>query len=220
MSAQPTPQVEQDAAALVARLIELSPRLTAGQRQAFTEQLQQAGLGGVSPDAASDLQRRLGHSSRDRLDLGRVAAMAGELAEVVTRIDGLVTDLWRRIVPNSQVRKTPSAGMTLSRFAAGDAETDRSRLEAELALLQKVTVSLVGAIKPAAGRFARRHLELYGAAAVEEAERDAGGRGMGIEARCWKRYSELCDTMDVEAYEREILQVVADEAERLARGRA
>jgi hypothetical protein len=215
-----------DAETLVARLTELAPSLTPAQRQSATERLQRAGLAASAPGASGlpsapvdEIQRLLSHGSRDQLDAARALAMAAALADVAIRLDAVMTDLWRRLSPNSSVKKTPSVRMTLSRFAAGDAETDRAAVDAELTLLQKVTVSLASAIKPAAGRFARRHLEMYGSEAVEEAERDAAGRGMGFEARCWKRYQQMCADMDVEAYERELLQLVAEEADRLMRGR-
>lgn len=215
-----------DADALVARLAELASSMTPAQRQAATERLQRAGFAGSMGPAGlpaaptEELQRVLSHGSRDQLDAARAIGMAAALGDLAFRLDAVMSDLWRRLAPNSSVRKTPSVRMTLSRFAAGDAELDRAAVDAELTLLQQVTVSLASAIKPAAGRFARRHLEMYGSEAVEEAERDAAGRGMGFETRCWKRYQQVCADMDVDAYERELLQLVADEAERLMRGRS
>lgn len=211
-----------DPSFLIARLIELSSGMTPGQKQAAAAELQKAGFaltgeGGLPESEARALQSALGHGPRDTLDAGRSLELAAVLSDFAIKLDVLMTDIWRKIAPNSTIRKSATLRVTLGRFASGDRDTARPQVEQEIALLRQITAGVASAISRAAPQFARKHLERFGATEIERAVREEGG-GWGMESKCWKKYQQICASIDIEAAERELLAVIAEHAEKLIRG--
>jgi hypothetical protein len=137
-------------------------------------------------------------------------------ADLVLKLDAMMTDIWRKVAPNSAIRKSATLRVTMGRFAAGDEQISRAQVESELALLRQITAGVASAISRAAPQVARKHLDRFGATEIERAVRDEGG-GYGLEGKCWKKYQEVCAKLDAEAAERELLAIIAEHAEKLIR---
>jgi hypothetical protein len=200
------------------------PASSALERSQVMERLRQSGLTApvVSPGAlpeagARALQQALSQGPRDQLDVERTLELAAMLSDLVLRLDAMMTDIWRKVAPQSSIRKAATLRVTLSRFAAGDPQITRAQAEAELALLRQITAGIASAISRAAPQVTRRHLDRFGAAEVERAVRDEGSGSLGIEAKCWKKYQQVCATLDADAMERELLAIIAEHAEKLIR---
>lgn len=205
-------------------LIGLFAGASPADRQRVMDRLQQAGLttagspsAGLPEGPSRALQQALSQGPRDRLDPERTLELGAMLADLTLKLDAMMTDIWRKVAPQSSIRKSATLRVTLARFAAGDAQTTRAQAEAELALLRQITAGIASAISRAAPQVARRHLDRFGAAEVERAVRDEGSGGLGLEARCWKKYQQVCATLDAEGAERELLAIIAEHAEKLIR---
>jgi len=194
------------------------------ERQQVIDCLHHAGLSASAaaspalPEAASRaLQQALSQGPRDRLSVERTLELTAMLSDLALKLDAMMTDIWRKVAPLSSIRKAATLRVTLSRFAAGDPQITRAQAEAELTLLRQITAGIASAISRAAPQVARRHLDRFGAAEVERAVRDEGSGNLGLEARCWKKYQQVCTTLDADAMERELLAIIAEHAEKLIR---
>jgi hypothetical protein len=229
---QPNPAAT--AAAHVAGLLGVWPQLSGPERQAVADRLAAMGVGGVGGaaeaapatgpsmglprEAMQSLQRALALGPRDLPDLERTLELAALLSDLVLKLDAMMTDIWRKVAPNSAIRKAATLRVTLSRYAAGDPQISKAQAEAELALLRQITAGVASAISRAAPQMARRHIERFGAVEIERAVRDEGGAGgFGMEGKCWKKYQQACATLDAEAAERDVLAMIAEHAEKLIR---
>lgn len=211
-------------AAAADRLLELLASAGPAEREQVVNRLRQAGLAaqpataaGLPQAASRALQQALSQGPRDQLNVERTLELAAMLADLTLKLDAMMTDIWRKVAPQSSIRKAATLRVTLARFAAGDDQTTRAQAEAELTLLRQITAGIASAISRAAPQVARRHLDRFGAAEVERAVRDEGSGGLGLDAKCWKKYQQVCATLDAEAAERELLAVIAEHAEKLIR---
>lgn len=206
----------------MARLIELASRMTPGEKQAAAEELKRAGFalqgeGGLPEGPLTALQKVLGHTAKDRIEPGRVVEMAELLLDVMTlQLDPLVTQLWKRMAPNSLHKKQETLRVTLSRFAAGDRETVRAQVEREIGALRKLTSALLSATAGASPQVVQKQMERFGPTEIERAVKDEGVK-WSFEATCWNRYKTLCASMDRNVAEREVMAIIVKEAERLLR---
>jgi len=193
-----------DPSFLLARLIEVSRGMTPGQKESAAGELKKAGFAlhgdaGLPEVPAKALHAALGLSARDHLDAGRVTELATMLASVAILLDNIVPAVWGRLAPTSGTRKT--------------AETVRLQVDGDAETLRRITSGMIGAIKAAAGRFAREYLQRLDPAAIEQEVRSRGR--FNIDGNCWKEYQQRAGAVDADALEREFISIFVTEAERL-----
>jgi len=207
-----------DPSFLLARLIEVSRGMTPGQKESAAGELKKAGFAlhgdaGLPEVPAKALHAALGLSARDHLDAGRVTELATMLASVAILLDNIVPAVWGRLAPTSGTRKTATLKTVLPRFASGDKETVRLQVDGDAETLRRITSGMIGAIKAAAGRFAREYLQRLDPAAIEQEVRSRGR--FNIDGNCWKEYQQRAGAVDADALEREFISIFVTEAERL-----
>lgn len=223
---------ERDPQALVARLVALSSSMTADEKRAAAERLHAAGLtvtsdSGQRPPSppphlaqgsAQALQATLGHGPKDTLDPARALELARLTADFAASMDKGVWLNWKKLAPNSKIKRTGNAKTTMARFAAGDPDVSQSQLEQELKRMRDLAVGIMSAIEDVGRQFAQHHLSRFAPGEIESAAKIGKGAMTAIEAACWRKYVELAAPRDSEAIEEEVRGVVAEYTEKFISG--
>lgn len=217
-----------DAGALVGRLVELAPSLSAGERAVVVRRLRDAGLAersgsgaaadpGLSAAQTAGLVAALQHRGAEPVDPARVVQATIRLVEFVASLDQLVWNTWKAISPESAIKRGTPIRAALEKYICGE-DAAASSLPQDLERLRQVTAALTAAVGQAGRQFAQRHQQRFAPAEIERAARDEGT--WNVEARSWAKYQQLAAVNDVESMQLEIMAAVAAYAEALLRGAA
>jgi hypothetical protein len=213
----------QDPNFLVARLIERAAQLSDRERKVLIGRLQEAGLASISQsvwpeEAAVALRQRL-RLPGEQLDPVRVLEAVGMLADLALRLDQLVWSAWQQIAPRTTIRRDKPLQATVKAFLAGSQDIPRGQVAGDLEKLRQLIASLVSAVGQTGRQFASRHLAKFSPINIEAvASMEGGGIFVGKEAKCWKKYVELADTLNEASIESEITETIANYAESLMKG--
>ena len=213
----------QDPNFLVARLIERAADLSERERKVLIGRLQEAGLASLAQsvwpeDAEAALRQNL-RLPGDRIDPTRTLELVGMLADFALRLDQLVWSAWQQISPRSTIRRDKPLQAELKAFLTGSQDVPRGQVAGDLEKLRQLIASLVSAIGQTGRQFASRHLAKFSPINIEAvASMEGGGLFVGKEAKCWKKYVELADTLNEVAIESEITETIANYSESLMKG--
>ncbi len=180
-----------------------------------------ASVGGAGLDdtAARDLRAKLGLGAAEGISASRVGELAVMLVEYSASLDQLVWNIWsKRIAPNSRVRKAAPLQRVMARFAAGDPDATRLGVSQELAMSRQLAASLTASIAQAGRQFARVHLMKFNPSAIEAAAKPERKPLEAFGVTCWRKYNELASSVTEETIEAELLGVVKEYVESLAKG--
>ncbi len=218
MTASKTDAMElQDPAFLVQRLCELSARLPQAQKEALTARLAAAGLGGTTgptwpAEPLSKLHSRLQLDDGLEPHAGHSLELLQMLAELTMSIEQIAWNMWKTIVPASQLRRGVALQRLMSRFLADDPDVPRGQIAGELERLRKINAALLSAVGQTGRQFAHQFATKLLPSEIEAAVR-SGPKKMfaGIEVSCWKRYCELAtESLDEAAIDHEIREIVRE----------
>jgi len=214
----------QDPNFLVARLIDRSAELGEGERKVLVERLKEAGLARVSQgawpeEAEATLRQDLRLPNDGNVDPTRTLELVGMLADFALRLDQLVWSSWQRIAPRSNIRRDKALQQTLKAFLMGDQDVPRGQVAGDLEKLRQLIASLVAAVGQAGRQFASRHLAKFSPVEIEAlASMEGGGFLVSKEVKCWRKYTELADTLNEASIDSEIMDTIANYAENLMKG--
>ncbi len=213
----------QDPNFLVARLIECAAELGEGERKVLAERLREAGLATVSQGvwpAESEAQlRQVLRLAEPAIDPVRTLELVGMLADFALRLDQLCWGSWRRISPKSNIRQDNKLQEALKRNIVGDQDVPRGQVAADLEKLRQLIASLVSAVGQAGRQFASRHVARFSPHEIEAlANLESGGFLVSKDTKCWRKYTELADSLNEAAIENEIMETIANYAENLMKG--
>lgn len=218
----------QDYMFLVSRLVQIAPSLTEEQRKTATARLRDAGLtdaaasgpGEWPAQPAKALRAKLQLTDKDKIDAARLLELAGELVAFAASLDQLVWATWKQVAPKSDLKRPALVQRTCGRFVAGDPETARPQVAADVDRLRQLTAGLISAIAQAGNLFAQRHVGKFSVANIEVYADKMPGMLVGKEVKCWRQYKELATAMDIQTIEKEIQNAIAEYTETLIKGRS
>ena len=207
----------QDPAFLVQRLCELAPKLPQAQKEALIARLTDAGLAPASGPAwpAEPLNKL---SARLQLDdglqphAGHTLELLQMLAELATSIEQIAWNMWKAIVPNSNLRRGTPLQRLMSRFLADDPDVPRGQVSQELERLRKINAALLSSVGQTGRQFAHKYASRLSPAEIEAAVRSAPKKMFAApEVACWKKYTELAtEHLNEAAIDHEIREIVRE----------
>lgn len=224
MSQSPTDARElRDASFLVSRLAELAPTMSPQERQAAAVRLREAGLSTEGrrawPDQQADKVRAaLKLPDTAEIDPARALEMLQTLYEFAASLDQLTWGTWKAIAPRSEIRGAGEVRQTLPNYLAGDQDLPRADVLRNLERLRQLTASLVSAISQTGRQYAQNHYQQFAPPRIEEWSKQEKGAFETLPVACWRKYKELFGTSDQATIERDIMQMIADYAEKLMKG--
>jgi len=212
-----------DASFLVERLVDLAPTLSESQRQAVIDRLGDAGLSAAGrqawpAQAAEKLRAHLKLPEGAGLDPLRSLELLQMQVDFCLSLDQLIWSTWKAIAPRSEVRGAGELRKTIAPFLKGDQDVARGEVMMHMEKLRQLTASLVSAVSQTGRQFAQSHYTRFNPDLIEEvAKRDKKAlEAIGVAA--WRKYREIVGTADQATIEREIMQLIADYAEKLMKG--
>lgn len=214
---------------IVRDFLELAPKMSGEQREDMKQKL--AALGfivtsnkPIEGDALTDVQAKLKLGPDDPIDPQRLGKLFAALADVMLTLDQLAWNLWRSAAPKSTIRRDTSQGdlrMLMRRSIEGDAEASAAQVQKQLEATRQLIAGLLAGLGPAGKNFSKRYQQRYTPDAIRETVKAEGGGGGlfgNIEAKCWKKYTELAAEITEATIESDVQEAVVKYAEDLIRG--
>jgi len=219
--------VDESPEALVERLVHAAPLLTPRKLQELGAKLQAAGFLEVKTTTLLDappeeLLKRFPMEPGVPVDLQRVYRLLATMADFVISMDQLVWQIWRSISPRSRIRKdvSPTGDFRAmgARYLSGDKEVAIGQISGIIDRLRQLIAGIIAGIGPAGRGFSRKHLAKFSPEAIKEVAGLEAGFMVGIEQKCWRKYSELAKELSEDMIESEILEALGRYAEDLMKG--
>ncbi len=212
-----------DASFLVDRLSDIAPTLSEQEREAVAAKLRDAGLSTagrqVWPEhAAEKLRAHLKIPEGMELDPVRTVELLQLQLEFTLSLDQLVWSTWKAISPRSDIRGAGELKKTISPYLQGDQDVARGEVMMHLEKLRQLTAALISAISQTGRQFAQQHYTRFNPDNIEDAAKQEKKALEGIGVAAWRKYKELVGTTDQATIEREIMQLIAEYADRLMKG--
>lgn len=225
----PSAVAQQTPEEIVKSFLHLVPQLSVEQREVVKLQLAAQGMviSNNSPlegDALTEVQAKLKLDAKEVIDPQRLGKLFALFADVTLTLDQLTWNVWRSAAPKSGIRRDSSQGDLRSltrRSLTGDAEASAAQVQKQLESTRQLIAGLLAGLGPAGKNFARRYQQRYAPDAIREAVRAEGGAGglfSSVEARCWKKYTDLAAEISAASIENDVQEAVVKYAEDLIRG--
>ena len=213
---------------IVKAFLQLVPQLSAEQREGVKQKLAALGMiistsNPLEGEALAEVQARLKLGRDDPVDPQRLGKLFAAFAEAMLTLDQLAWNVWRSAAPKSSIRRDTAQGdlrMLTRRSLSGDAEASAAQVQKQLEATRQLVAGLLAGLGPAGRNFARRYQQRYAPDAVRETVRAEGGGGVfaNLEARCWKKYTDLAAELTDATIENDVQEAVVKYAEDLIRG--
>lgn len=210
------------------RFLQTLPRLTPEQKLQFQAKLHAAGwteapVGALPDDVHTELLQRLRLKPDQSIDIARLGRLSSALTELFITVDQFVWTVWKTIAPKSTLRRDASLGdlrQAFSRYLSGEQEITAAQITQQLDRTRQLTAGLLAAIGPSGRNYARRHMARYAPEAIRDAVRTEGGSSLfsSVEAKCWKKYTDLAGELNEAAIESEIQDAIVKYADELMKG--
>ena len=225
----PSAVAQQTPDEIIKSFLQLAPALSGEQRETIKQRL--AALGfivttnkPIEGDALTDVQAKLKMAPEDPIDPQRLGKLFAALADVMITLDQLAWNVWRSAAPKSTIRRDISQGdlrLMLRRALTGDVEMSTGQVQKQLEATRQLIAGLLAGLGPAGRNFARRYHQHYAPDAIREVVRtEGGGTGLfaNVEAKCWKKYTELASELTDATIENDVQSAVVKYAEDVIRG--
>ena len=229
LSAQSAPSDDNEIAssgvhALLDRLVELSPDMTADERLMVYTRLEEAGLiakqhqAGWSLNAEEAVIKKLGFSKEGPLDADRVLQLLIEQTQFMSQIARIVRATWQELSPRSAILPSAELAPMIEKFVTGDPDISRSQVDDEMERTRRLTAAMIAAIGRLGQVLSEKLTRELGVAALEQAARQDKRWHEGIEATAWRVYKERSELFDETELDREIRRLLVEYTESVARG--
>jgi hypothetical protein len=218
------PAAPQTPEALLERLVNLAPTLSAEQRASFAQQLQHAGFATEKADPGFTLPpevlKRIGLEGSASINTERGAKTFGMLIDMVLTLDQLVWTLWKQIAPRSVVRKEAEFAKLSGEYLSGSAEVSSAQVLQSLERTRRMIAGLLGGLGRAGSAYARERARLFDPTAIQAVAGAEKKFTESLEFACWRVYVRLCKEYGAEAaIEKGIQEALTKAAENLILGR-
>ncbi len=207
----------QDPAFLVQRLCEMAPKIPQAQKEALIARLTGAGLAPASgpawpAEALNKLSARLQLDDGLQPHAGHALELLQMLSELAMSIEQIAWNMWKAIVPNSNLRRGTPLQRLMSRFLADDPDVPRGQVSQELERLRKINAALLSSVGQTGRQFAHKYASRLSPAEIEAAVRSTPKKMFAaMEVSCWKKYTELAsEHLDEAAIDHEIREIVRE----------
>lgn len=225
--------VEETPEELVRRLVAMGPQLSEEQRAALARELAAGGFPlapaqstSLEPIASgelpAELQKRLGLEPEQVLDTARVLRLIAALVECMVTLDYVAWNVWKKLTPQSLVRRDPGATGDFRKLAAsfllGDPEVNNAQINQCVDKTRQLIAALLAAIGATGENFARQFLARFSPVTIRTEAEAEPGFFLGPEQKCWRRYNALFNETSGVAIEQEIAKIVVKYVESLITG--
>jgi hypothetical protein len=215
-------QAQKDPEALLDALLNVWPTLPEVRKRQMADRLKkELGIAAPPPQApapaagptidAAAVASVLQLGEAERLSGRHMAELLALLIEIICSLDQNIWGQWRQIAPQAAVKRPGALQPTMARFVAANPSTSRAQVREDVDRLRVMIVALVASVAQA-GRFAVDNLK---ALAPHEIKALVGPSLVGAEKKYWLKYTELCESMDLNAVDTAVRRKVADYVERL-----
>jgi len=221
----PTPMTPDE---LVGALFAIAPQLTSEQRTSIAEHLSKVGLvketgRAIDGEALCEIESRLKLSAKDTIDPQRLGRIFAQLADMVSTLDQLSWNIWKRIAPRSGLRRdnmVPELRVLIRRSLTGETEASSAQVYLQIEKTRQLLSAMLASLDAVGRGFSHAFQQQYSPEAIREVVRAEGKHGLfdNPEARAWQRYSERAATLSATAIETEIREHFVRLTEDLARG--
>lgn len=212
-----------DASFLLTRLIELAPSMSAEDRRKAAVRLREAGLStegrNVWPEQAAEMLRaHLKMPDGQSLDPARTLEVMQMLIDLLASLDQVGWTTWKAINPRSEVRGGGEWRKSLPAYLSGNQDIPRGEVTQQLERLRQLMAALVSAISQTGRQYAQQQYARFAPDAIEDTARREKKTLESVPVASWRKYRELWGTSDQATIERDIMQLIAEYAERLMKG--
>ena len=214
----------QDADFLVHSLLEIFPKLPAGQKESITKRLQQISSGSqvrvdYSDETIEKLRTKLQLGDEPDFDAEHLAELIVLLANFVYKLEPLVWNTWRKLSPRSSIRRSGELKKTVGQFLSNDSNISQENLENELKELQQLTAGIITAIGRVGSQFAKQHLAKFSPSEISSlVKMEHRSVLVSHEVKCWRKFLELADTLNEDSIETAITKAIVDYVDSLVKG--
>jgi hypothetical protein len=204
-----------DPSFVLKRLIDLCKDLPEEKKLAVRRTLEEAGLssGGVGSWPEAPLQRLRGLCAggpKGQPNSGRALEALSMLLEFTLRLDKVVWATWQQMAPRSSVKRRGQLQRALGHWLDGGADVSQNEIQQELEDLRQLSAAVIASVSQA-GHLAYVRLQNLQPDAVMAAAKDEGKRAWEAwEVAYWKKYLQLCQSLDPNSFEVEMMHAMAD----------
>jgi hypothetical protein len=179
------------------------------------------GKGGEDFEA---VRQKLMLAPADELSTQRLAELSANLIEFLLKLDQLVWNTWRALAPRSPLKRDTALGdikLQLRRHLKGDETPSGEQISQQIEKARQMIAILLGSISQVGRGFVNRHQMRYAPEAIRDLAKAEGGGGMlvGLETKCWRKYTDLAVEINETTIQNEMQEVVAKYVEDLMRGK-
>src|SRR4051812_3425237 len=164
--------------ALVSKLVDLAPSLSAETRTAFAAQLQAVGLVvKQSAEASADLSfppellKRMGLTAEKPLQLEKAKKLLVITTELALALDQLAWALWRQLAPKSLIKRETEFNRLAGSYLAGDTEVSTTQLIQPIEKTRKLINALLNAVGLTGRYFAKEYGKQLSPEVIEDTAR-------------------------------------------------
>jgi hypothetical protein len=203
--------------------------LSAEQREELKGRLEGLGLmltqsRAMDSDILAEVQAKFKLDPKDQIDPQRLGKLFVAFAEVMLTLDQLVWNVWKNASPKSQIRRDASMGdlrQLVRRSLTGDAEASALQVQQLLENTRQLIAGLLASFGSAGESFAQNFQKHYSPESIGAAVKaEGGGSGLfgNVEAKNWKKYTELAIELSQESIESDVRDSLIKYAESLILG--
>lgn len=212
-----------DAGFLVERLADLAPSLSEEQRRSVAGRLRDAGLSvegrlAWPEQAAEKLRTHLKMTDGPEIDPLRAMELLQMQVDFCLSLDQLLWSTWKAIAPRSEIRGAGELKKCITPFLQGDQDVPRGEVMMHMEKLRQLTASVISSVSQTGRQFAQSHYARFNPDAIEDSAKLEKKALESIGVAAWRKYREIVGTTDQATIEREIMQLIAEYAEKLMKG--
>ena len=206
--------VLKDPELLVKSLLEIAPTLSVQSKEIIVKSLgpevvhQEAEVN-YSEQTFQKLQAVLKSEAGQSVNSERLMELSIILAEFVFRLEPLVWNVWRKLSPRSNIRKSADLKDIMGKFVFNVPDVSCEQIDNELKELQRLIAAIITAISQVGSQFARVHLAKFSPSEISALVKvEKGSIMVSQEVKCWRKYLKLASNLNEDSIETEIRNAI------------
>jgi hypothetical protein len=216
---------------LLDQLLELTPVLTAEQKENLVSRLHKASLfSGTSlqPIERTELAAALGNLNLPAdltLDVKRLGHLFTTLSNITIALDRLAWDVWKKVAPMSSVKRDsmqPELQGLMARAISNTQAAPVRQAQEQLERTRSLIAGMITSMETIGQDFANYYHDNFSPAAIKEYLKQSNGGISGIfanpDSRAWACYTDRAYQLVPSAIEKEIKKQLSRSTEKLILG--